>query len=153
MDGDWIVPSTKIRPRKKIGMAATKTNYNGKHHLSQKYKGPKQDALKLWTTKSPKTHRSLIKRHKLTDIQVREKSTSNGKWQMERLNTKYNLDCFSDSELDSESDEGEEYKFELGYEHLSKLRALFIIQEFVILLLHHDPWLHFLKSDLPFFFL
>ena len=29
--------------------------------------------------------------------------------EMERLNSKYNLDCFSDSELDSESDEGEQY--------------------------------------------
>ena len=38
--------------------------------------------------------------------------------EMERLNTKYNLDCFSDSELDSESDEGEEYKYEHGYETL-----------------------------------
>ena len=35
---------------------------------------------------------------------------------MERLNTKYNLDCFSDSKLDSESDEGEEYRYEHGYE-------------------------------------
>ena len=32
--------------------------------------------------------------------------------EMERLNAKYNLDCFSDSELDSESDEGEQYKYE-----------------------------------------
>ena len=39
--------------------------------------------------------------------------------EMERLNTKYNLDCFSDSELDlEESDEGEEYKSEHGYETL-----------------------------------
>ena len=38
--------------------------------------------------------------------------------EMERLNTKYNLDCFSDSELDSESDEGEQYKYEHGYETL-----------------------------------
>ena len=29
--------------------------------------------------------------------------------EMERLNTKYNLDCFSASELDSESNEGEQY--------------------------------------------
>ena len=29
--------------------------------------------------------------------------------EMETLNNKYNLDCFSDSELDSESDKGEEY--------------------------------------------
>ena len=28
--------------------------------------------------------------------------------EMERLNSKYNFDCFSDSELDSESNEGEQ---------------------------------------------
>ena len=38
--------------------------------------------------------------------------------EIERLNTKYNLDCFSDSEHDSESDEGEEYKYEYNYETL-----------------------------------
>ena len=38
--------------------------------------------------------------------------------EMERLNEKYNLDCFSDSELDSESDEGKEYHYEHGYETL-----------------------------------
>ena len=38
--------------------------------------------------------------------------------EMERLNTKYNLDCFSDSELDSESDEGDQYKYKHGYETL-----------------------------------
>ena len=38
--------------------------------------------------------------------------------EMERLNSKYNLDCFSDSELDSESDEGEQYQYEHRYETL-----------------------------------
>ena len=38
--------------------------------------------------------------------------------EMERLNRKYILDCFSDSELDSESDEGEQYQYEHGYEML-----------------------------------
>ena len=38
--------------------------------------------------------------------------------EMERLNSKYNLDCFSDSELDSESDEREQYQYEHGYETL-----------------------------------
>ena len=38
--------------------------------------------------------------------------------EMKRLNTKYNLDCFSDSELDSESDEDEQYQYEHGYETL-----------------------------------
>ena len=38
--------------------------------------------------------------------------------EMEKLYAKYNLDCFSDSELDCESDEGEQYKYEHGYEAL-----------------------------------
>ena len=38
--------------------------------------------------------------------------------EMERLNSKYNLDCFSDSELDSESDEEKQYQYEHGYETL-----------------------------------
>ena len=38
--------------------------------------------------------------------------------EMERLNTKYNLDCFSDYVLDFESDEGEQYQYERGYETL-----------------------------------
>ena len=38
--------------------------------------------------------------------------------EMERLNSKYNLSGFSDSELDSESDEGEQYHYEHGYEKL-----------------------------------
>ena len=35
---------------------------------------------------------------------------------MEKLNKKYRLDYFSDSELDSESDEGENYEYEHKYE-------------------------------------
>ena len=48
------------------------------------------------------------------------KTKSQQLWEaeMERLNDKYNLDCFSDSELDSESDEGVEYCYEHGYETL-----------------------------------
>ena len=38
--------------------------------------------------------------------------------EMERLNSKYNLDCFSDSELDSESGEGEQYCYKHGYKTL-----------------------------------
>ena len=38
--------------------------------------------------------------------------------EMERLNSKYNLNCFSDSELDSESNEEEQYQYEHGYETL-----------------------------------
>ena len=56
-----------------------------------------------------------------TQIDRYQSQTKIGKqWEaeMERLNTKYNLDCFSDSELDLESDEGEEYKYEHVYETL-----------------------------------
>ena len=41
-----------------------------------------------------------------------------GEAEMERLNSKYNLDCFLDSDLDSESDEGEQYQYEQGYKAL-----------------------------------
>ena len=43
VDGDQIVPSARFRTRK-IGMANIKTSYSRKHHPSQKYIGPKQDA-------------------------------------------------------------------------------------------------------------
>ena len=39
--------------------------------------------------------------------------------EMERLNSKYNLDCFLNSKLDSESDEGEQYQYKHGYETLT----------------------------------
>ena len=38
--------------------------------------------------------------------------------EMEKLNSKYDLDCYSNSELDSESDKGEQYCYEHGYEML-----------------------------------
>ena len=38
--------------------------------------------------------------------------------EMEKLNEKYNLDCFSDSKLSFESDEDERYQYEHGYETL-----------------------------------
>ena len=37
---------------------------------------------------------------------------------MKQLNEKYRLDYFSDSELNSESDEGENYQYENKYEML-----------------------------------
>ena len=54
--------------------------------------------------------------------------------EMERLNSKYNLACFSHSELDSESDEGEQYQYEHGYETLIWTDN----QEFVFLSLWHN---------------
>ena len=39
---------------------------------------------------------------------------------MERLNEKYNLDCFLSSELDSESDEENNITMSMGMRHLSE---------------------------------
>ena len=59
---------------------------------------------------------------------------------MEILNSKYNLDCFSDSELDSESDEGEQYQYEHGYETLiwtDFVTATWLLTPFLKMLLNH----------------
>ena len=37
---------------------------------------------------------------------------------MEGLNSKYNLDYYSNSELDLESDRGKQYRYEYGHETL-----------------------------------
>ena len=52
--------------------------------------------------------------------QYMSQSKSHKQWEaeMKTLNAKYNLDCFSDSKLDLESDDGEQYKYEHGYETL-----------------------------------
>ena len=50
VDEDQIVPSAKTRKRKKkkmIGMAIARDNCNGKHHLSKRFRYPKQDAPRL----------------------------------------------------------------------------------------------------------
>ena len=78
-----------------------------------------------WQTSSPTT-KSYTK-PKLQKPQARRPKTLNlnmtkakQQWEeeMERLNSKYNLDCFSNSELDSESDEGKQYHYKHGYETL-----------------------------------
>ena len=76
VDGDQIVLSAKTRKRKnKIGMAIARNNYNRKHHLSQKYRYPKQGGPRLWITRDPRTHRIPAK----INIQVSQKSACNGK--------------------------------------------------------------------------
>ena len=77
-------------------------------YKSQKKEGEdqqQQKPLPKLQAKRPKSL-SLTKRRQQWEVE------------MERLNTKYNLDCFLDSELDSESNEGEQYQYEHGYETL-----------------------------------
>ena len=69
-----------------------------------------------------KVQKPQVKRPKTLKLTDRYPSQTKAKQQweaeMERLNSKYNLDCLSDSELNSESDEGEQYRYEHGYETL-----------------------------------
>ena len=71
----------------------------------KKWKGQQQKPLPKLQAKRP-------------DTLSMTKTKQQWEQEMERLNTKYNLDCFSDSELDSESDEDEQYQYLHGYETL-----------------------------------
>ena len=109
VDGDQIALSAKIRTRK-IGMANIKISYSRRHHPSQKCEGPKQDTPKL---QKPDQEAPIDKYPSETKI------CQQWETEMERLNTKYNLDCFSDSELDSESNESN-IAMSMGMRHLFK---------------------------------
>ena len=54
----------------------------------------------------------------MVDTQVNWKSINSGKQKWKDSMINIILDCFSDSELNSESDEGEQYKYEHGHETL-----------------------------------
>ena len=66
----------------------------------------------------PKLQKLQARRPKTLNLNM-TKAKQQREAEMERLNSKYNLGCYSDSELDSESDEGEQYHFEHGYETLT----------------------------------
>ena len=65
----------------------------------------------------PKLQKPQARRPKTLNLNM-TKAKQQWEAEMERLNSKYNLSHFSDSELDSESDEGEQYHYEHGYETL-----------------------------------
>ena len=77
------------------------------------------------------------------------KTRAKQQWEeeMERLNEKYNLDCFSCSELDSELDEGEQYHYEHGYETLIWMAQEWIHQDRICDDIIFEKWLanHFFK--------
>ena len=74
-------------------------------HLQEQIADQQQKPLPKLQAKRPKT---------LNITRARQQ------WEeeMERLNAKYNLDCFSESELNSESDEDQQYQYEHGYKTL-----------------------------------
>ena len=74
------------------------------------------------TSHSSRRHHQICKNHRPQKPNTLNLNMTRAKQQweaeMERLNKKYNLNCFSDSELDSESDKGEQYCYEYGYKTL-----------------------------------
>ena len=99
-------------------------DWDGSHQIKLQQKTPPQPEIQMPQARCPETlnyqkPQNSQKPNKETQIDRYPSQTKICKpWEveMERLNTKYNLDCFSDSKLDSESDEGEENKYEHGYE-------------------------------------
>ena len=85
---------------------------------SQEKKEEESKAQQQKMSPKPKFQKPQTRRPKTLNLKM-TKAKQQWEAEMERLNSKYNLDCFSDSELDSESDEGEQYCFEQGYETLT----------------------------------
>ena len=77
----------------------------------------KEEQNKQQQKMSPNMPRPQAKRPNILNLNM-TKTKQQWEAEMERLNSKYNLDCFSDSELDSESDEGEQYQYNHGYKTL-----------------------------------
>ena len=77
----------------------------------------KEEENKQQQKTSPNVPKPQAKRPNTLNLNM-TKAKQQWEAEMERLNSKYNLDCFSDSELDSESDKGEQYCYEHGYETL-----------------------------------
>ena len=67
----------------------------------------KEEENKQQQKVSPKVLKPQAKRSNTLSLNM-TKTKQQWEAEMERLNSKYNLDCFSDSELDSESDKGEQ---------------------------------------------
>ena len=132
VDGGQIVPFARMQ--KKTGMASIKSNsskptktFKYKIHSKRILPKPKtQDKFNIRTLSTPKTTRypqnpqpTQTQSFNVLD-RYAEQIHLRREWEekMERLNEKYGLNSFSDSELGSESDEGENYQYEHKYKTL-----------------------------------
>ena len=77
----------------------------------------KEEENKQQQKPSPNMPRPQAKRPDTLNLNM-TKTKQQWEAEMERLNSKYNLDCFSNSKLDSESGEGEQYQYEHRYKTL-----------------------------------
>ena len=135
--GNWLLPKGYLATeREKKGVAKPYPKEEGKEgeqNPNQKEEkfgmGPNCPFCKAQRKEADLPHQQeqmegQQQKH-LPKLQVKRPNTlsmtkTKQQWEqeMERLNTKYNLDCFSDSELNSELDEDEQYQYQHGYKTL-----------------------------------
>ena len=99
-NGDWQKQlQQQLQPQQKVQMTQAQCPQTLSYQKPQSFQKFDQNTPNGW-------YQSQLKLSKQWEAE------------METLNAKYNLDCFLDSKLDSESDEGEQCKYEHGYETL-----------------------------------
>ena len=114
----WM--GTKLSLLQKSG----KEDWDGKHQSQLQQKVPPLPEVQRPQARCPQTlhYQKPQSTQKSTQETLLDKypRQTERQWEaeMEKLNSAYNLDCFSGSELDSESDEGEQYQYEHGHETL-----------------------------------
>ena len=135
-DRNWLLPKNYLvteNEKEDTNVASTRPPLKEKPKVEEQATGPKaekhgwgpdcpfcksqkkEEESKQQQKPSPNIPRPQAKRpHTLSLNETRLQWET----EMERLNSKYNLDSFSDSELDFESDEGEQYQYEHGYKTL-----------------------------------
>ena len=92
-----------------------KEDWDGKHQNQLQQKTSPQPKVQKPQARCPLNLKKPDQEAPIDTYASQTKICQQWEAEMERLNTKYNLDCFSDSELDSESNEGEQYCYEHGY--------------------------------------
>ena len=103
------------REEQVISPKAEKCGWGPDCHLCKSQKKEEENRQQQKT--SPNVPKPQAKRPNTLSLNM-TKTKQQWEAEMERLNSKYNLDCFSDSELDSKSDKGEQYQYEHGYKTL-----------------------------------
>ena len=95
-----------------------KKDWDGKHENQLQQKTSPQPKVQRPQARCPLNLQKPGQEAPIDKYPSQTKTHQQWEAEMERLDTKYNLDCFSNSELDAESNEGEQYHYEHGYETL-----------------------------------
>ena len=104
VDGDQIVPSAKSR-KGRLGWKTPKPTTEGS--TPPEVQRPQARCPQTLNFQKPQGPQKSTQETQLEKYPSQTKSPKQWEAEMERLNSRYNLDCFSHSELDSESDEAQ----------------------------------------------